>query len=115
MQRLHENDLSGFLIAQGGWTVLSLPAINEDGTALYPTIMPLDKLLKLQRTDPHYFERQYMQNPQPMEGRMYQSFRTYVEIPKTTKIKSKIYVVWPIKGMIIYVLFTISKQKLGAM
>ena len=27
MQRLHEDDLTGFLVEQGGWSLLSLPAI----------------------------------------------------------------------------------------
>jgi len=29
MQRLHQNDLAGHLIEQGGWEVLSFPAIAE--------------------------------------------------------------------------------------
>jgi hypothetical protein len=29
MQRVHLNDLSGYLMESGGWTVLSLPAIAE--------------------------------------------------------------------------------------
>lgn len=30
MQRLHQNDLAGHLREQGGWTVLSLPAIADE-------------------------------------------------------------------------------------
>jgi len=31
MQRLHEDDLAGYLIEQGGWELVSFPAIAEQG------------------------------------------------------------------------------------
>ena len=60
MQRVHLNDLSGYLMELGGWTVLSLPAIAEQeetiaigdnefhvrraGEALHPELESLESL-----------------------------------------------------------------------
>lgn len=84
MQRLHESDLCGFLLDKEPeeWTVLSLPAIqvDEDGneSALWPMKHTLEELKKLQETEPVVFNTQYMQDPKPKEGLMYQEgFKTY--------------------------------------
>ena len=34
MQRLHDNDLTGHLLAQGGWAHLKIPAIAEEKTII---------------------------------------------------------------------------------
>lgn len=91
MQRLHPRDLTGFLLEKGGWDLLCLPAINEDGTALYPHKLSLKEMEDIRDNDPAYFESQYMQNPQPLEGLMYQYFKTYDEIPVTAKKRYKNY------------------------
>jgi hypothetical protein len=69
MQRLHPNDLCGYLldIEPDEWEVLSFPCI-EDGVALWPEKHTLEELQKIQRNDPVTFERQYLQNPRPAEG-----------------------------------------------
>lgn len=84
MQRLHEDDLCGYLLAKEpeDWTVLSLPAIQTDEngneTALWPMKHTLPELYKLRETNPVIFDTQYMQDPKPKEGLMYQQgFRTY--------------------------------------
>ncbi|MEJ7597777.1 MAG: hypothetical protein WKG01_07705 [Kofleriaceae bacterium] len=49
-QRLDQDDLIGRLITAGGWTLLELPAEDDDGTLLAPEILSREKLdaLKLQ-------------------------------------------------------------------
>lgn len=68
MQRIHQNDLSGYLIKQGGWEVLCLPALREDGTSLWPFKMDVPELEKLRTLNPFVFDTQYQQNPKPPEG-----------------------------------------------
>lgn len=92
MQRLHPRDLTGFLLGKGGWDLLCLPAIKEDGTALYPHKLSLTEMQVMRSDDPAYFESQYMQNPQPMEGLMYPNgFKIYEEMPITVKRVAKNY------------------------
>jgi len=99
MQRLHEDDLSGHLLKQGGWTVLSFPAIAEEdetytvknlagactfsrrrGEALHPLRQPLESLENLRREIGEYvFAGQYQQRPTPLGGGMVKAewFRRY--------------------------------------
>ena len=98
MQRLHEHDLCGYLqeIEPETWTVLSLPVIQTDPEtgeehALWPMKHNLEELYKLRDINPLVFETQYMQNPIPKEGLMYEGFRTYKldELPAGTKALQK--------------------------
>jgi predicted phage terminase large subunit-like protein len=85
MQRLHENDLCGYLMDKepDKWRVLSLPAIQtnpETGEefALWPMKHTLEELREMREVNPVIFDTQYMQNPKPKEGLMYQEgFKTY--------------------------------------
>lgn len=85
MQRLHENDLCGYLMDKepGEWRVLSLPAIqiNEETgekSALWPMKHTLQELERMREVNPVIFDTQYMQDPKPKEGLMYQDgFKTY--------------------------------------
>ena len=88
MQRLHEHDLCGYLqeIEKDEWRVLSLPVIqiNEKGEreALWPYKHTLEELDKINAANSFVFETQYMQNPTPMEGLMYEHpFKTYSTLP----------------------------------
>ncbi|MGJ1431604.1 phage terminase large subunit [Sphingobacterium spiritivorum] len=101
MQRLHENDLCGHVLANypGEWTVLSLPSIIvedgqdlKEGRALWGFKHTLDELLKMNDINPINFGRQYMQNPQPKEGLMYRAFKEYINIPPYFKAYRKAYV-----------------------
>ena len=94
MQRVHENDLCGFLETQepGEWTVLSLPCIqtNSEGeeTALWPFKHSLEELKKLRDINKYVFDTQYMQDPKPLEGQMYeQGFKEYDLIPAGQKVR----------------------------
>jgi predicted phage terminase large subunit-like protein len=103
MQRVHLNDLSGYLIESGDWTVLSLPAIavhdetipiDKDqvhhrcvGEALHPALASLASLEKLQRQISSYdFAAQYQQCPVPPGGAMIREewLRYYDHLPART-------------------------------
>jgi predicted phage terminase large subunit-like protein len=88
MQRLHEDDLVGHVLAQEDWEVVRFPAIAEAdevhevetiletrrftrrrGEALHPDREPLDTLDRLRRTIGEYnFAGQYQQSPAPLGG-----------------------------------------------
>jgi len=70
MQRLHEDDMSGFVINGGmgeEFFHLKLPAIYN-GQALWPFKHSLDDLKIEQRADPRTFAGQMMQDPSPEDG-----------------------------------------------
>lgn len=92
MQRLHEEDLCGHILANepGVWTVLSLPSIKEDGTALWPFKHNLEELREMERINPIVFERQHLQNPQPVAGRLYTTFRTYSDLPPGARTRKAV-------------------------
>lgn len=79
--RWHEDDLAGRLKAQeseGGdvWEVLSLPAIDEAGNALWPESWPLDVLNRrrramIKRDGERSWEALFQQNPTPATGDMF--------------------------------------------
>lgn len=97
MQRLHEDDLCGFLQRKepGVWHVVSMPCIyTEDGEekALWPHTHTLGELYAMRDADAFTFETQYMQNPKPIEGLMYTNYREYEKIPQSTGGKMKAYI-----------------------
>lgn len=73
MQRLHEEDLCGYLIDQspGEWAILSFPCIKEGDTALWPFKHTMEELIKLRQENESVFERQYQQDPKPLSGRLF--------------------------------------------
>ncbi|HEV7378186.1 MAG TPA: hypothetical protein VGN64_00220, partial [Dyadobacter sp.] len=84
MQRLHENDLCGYLLENepGEWHVLSLPCIYTDEDciekALWPFKHTLEELRALEAQNPLVFGRQYMMNPMPAGGYLYsREWKTY--------------------------------------
>lgn len=73
MQRLHENDLAGWLLDGGNgekWEHLCLPAIDGDGNALWPDKHDIETLRKMEQASPYVFAGQYLQRPAPPEGGM---------------------------------------------
>jgi hypothetical protein len=90
MQRLHEDDLVGHALRQGGWKLLKFPAIAEEdethvietpfgrktftrraGEALHPEREPLEVLANLREIQGEYhFAAQYQQSPSPRGGGM---------------------------------------------
>lgn len=74
MQRLHEKDLAGWLLAGGNgesWENICLPALQADGTALWPEKHGVEQLLLMQQASPYTFAGQYQQNPSPPEGNIF--------------------------------------------
>jgi len=90
MQRLHQDDLVGHVIAKEDWDVLSFPAIAEEDTVhqirsplgdrlfrrkvgdiLHPERESQDTLIKIRQNLGEYnFASQYQQNPAPPGGAM---------------------------------------------
>ena len=87
MQRLHEDDLAGKLLREGGWDHLDLPAIADDdqmipigpgvvhhrgkGEALHPARESLALLEEIRREMGSLsFSAQYLQRPVPLEGNL---------------------------------------------
>lgn len=71
MQRLHESDLSGWLLDGGNgeeWEHVCLPAIQDDGTALWPEKHDIETLRRMEQAAPYVFAGQYMQRPAPLDG-----------------------------------------------
>ena len=71
MQRLHEDDMSGFLLSGGSgeeWEHLCLPALGGDNQPLYPEKHTFDELEIIRQADKYTFAGQYMQTPAPDEG-----------------------------------------------
>jgi predicted phage terminase large subunit-like protein len=85
MQRVHQNDLAGYLQEQGGFEVLNLPAIaqraetydlgdgrtytRQKGELLHPDHEPAHVLMELKREmGPIAFSAQYQQSPIPPGG-----------------------------------------------
>jgi len=71
MQRLHEEDLSGFLLNGGSgeeWEHLCLPALNENNEPLYSEKHTFEELEQIRQANRYNFAGQYMQTPAPDEG-----------------------------------------------
>ena len=101
MQRLHEDDLVGHVLAQEPWEVVCFPAIAEAdevheietilgpqtftrrrGDALHPEREPLETLDRIRRTIGEYnFAGQYQQSPAPLGGGLVKAewFKRYGE------------------------------------
>ncbi len=74
MQRLHENDLAGWLLNGGNgekWEHVCLPALRDDGTALWPEKHTVDDLMRMMNASPYNFSGQYQQQPAPPEGNLF--------------------------------------------
>lgn len=77
MQRLHEEDLAGWLLAGGNgetWEHLCLETLmdtTEGPKALWPEKHDVKKLQLMQRAAPYVFAGQYQQRPAPIEGGLF--------------------------------------------
>ena len=91
-QRLHENDLAGWLLAGNTgeqWEHLCIPAITENGEALWPEKHSIEELRRMQDALPYTFAGQYMQRPSPADGGIFKpdNIQTIDEIPAGQKIQ----------------------------
>ena len=103
MQRLHENDLAGYLLGQGGWEHLDLPSIavedavialgrgrlmkRRSGDILHPERESKDALDRIKaEIGSLKFSAQYQQRPVPLEGNLIRRdwFRYYEHLPQVS-------------------------------
>ena len=84
--RWHEDDLAGRLLESNPdeWDVLELPAIDDDGNALWPQWYDKESLDRIRKTiGPRDWSALYQQRPAPEEGTYFQSdwLRPYTQAP----------------------------------
>ena len=73
-QRVHEADLTDYFTSGKDvdeWHTTILKGLDEAGNALYPEMMPKEKLLILQEKSPYVFASQYQQDPLPAGGGLF--------------------------------------------
>lgn len=85
MQRLHEEDLSGWLLNGGSgehWHHLNIPAKDEAGASFWPAQFPAEMLDRLETSSPYVFAGQYMQNPAPLGGGIFKDeWWRFLDVP----------------------------------
>lgn len=92
--RWHEDDLSGRILERAKatgdkWTVLDLPAIGDDGAALWPEWYPIESLERIRaQLDTREWSALYQQRPVPPEGAYFKTewLRTYDRAPKDMRL-----------------------------
>jgi hypothetical protein len=95
MTRWHVNDLAATVqeLGEDGygehWDVLSMPAIDNDGQALWPERWPLEKLNRIRATiGSREFAAQYQQSPKHSEGNILDSSKLLM-VDRETAMKWK--------------------------
>lgn len=76
MQRLHEEDLSGFLLKGGSdevWDHLFIPVLNDNDEPLWPAKHDREELARMERSNSYVFAGQYMQRPAPLGGGIFKT------------------------------------------
>lgn len=86
MQRLADEDLTGFLLNGGDgkeWDHVCIPAINDEGQSYWPEKEPIESLLQLKEKGNFTFEGQYQQRPYVLGGEIIKGewFGRYSELP----------------------------------
>lgn len=80
--RWHRDDLSGRLLEQG-WEAINLPAIDDDGNALWPERYPVERLEETRKKIGEYtWASLYQGEPRPRGGRVYGEPNFYIDFPK---------------------------------
>jgi predicted phage terminase large subunit-like protein len=87
MQRLHQEDLAGWLLAGGNgeeWEHISLPALRADGTALWPEKHDVATLHRMEKSNRQVFAGQYQQRPNAEGGNIMRGewFKLYDQPPR---------------------------------
>lgn len=85
MQRLAVNDLVGYLMDNDkahDWHVLSIPAITEDGRAIYPQRHSIEDLRNMEKQNPFVFSSQFLQRPMVKGGNKFKrEMFEFVDLP----------------------------------
>jgi predicted phage terminase large subunit-like protein len=124
--RWHPDDLIGRLTGKGRWQPVNLPAVSDDGRALWPTRWPLDLLAERRAEVGEYdWNSLYLGRPRIRGGTVFQDVHFYDGLPppgmriaigvdfaytaKTSSDWSVAIVVGELKG-VLYVLHVVRKQ-----
>lgn len=87
--RWHEDDLAGRLIKQG-WENVCLPALDDEGRALWPERWPAERLLEIRsRIGEYGWTSLYQGRPRPRGGALFQD-AYYYEPPTPDGLRIKI-------------------------
>lgn len=91
MQRLHEEDLAGWLINGGNgeeWEVISIPVLDDEENPLWPQKHDKEKLFQMRASNSYVFSSQYMQRPSPKGGDIIKGawFKRYSVLPKLKRL-----------------------------
>lgn len=84
MTRWHHDDLAGRILNddRDSWEVLNLPAISDDGEALWPERFPVSDLESKRRAmGSRVFEALYQGRPTPLEGGMFKREWVHYDSP----------------------------------
>lgn len=86
MQRLHEDDLAGWLLSGGNgekWDHVCIPALDADGQSFWPEQFPVADLRRKEAANSYVFAGQYMQRPAPVGGGIFKDawWRYYTQAP----------------------------------
>lgn len=123
MQRLHEQDLTGHLLAKGGWEHLNLPVIApksytisigeftkhvEEGELLHEERDDIHVITRLRdEMGPYAFAGQYMQTPAPIGGGEFkETWLRYYDRPFSQADRNHFF-----SGMNIYILVDPAHEK----
>lgn len=87
MQRLHEQDLAGWLLDGGNgeeWHHLNIPVRNEQGEPLWSFKHSAEDLDRMEKANAYVFAGQYMQSPAPIGGGIFKDsyWRYYKVLPR---------------------------------
>lgn len=86
MQRLHENDLTGFLLGGGNgeqWENLVIEAEQGKEESFWPQQFPWEYLKRLEASNSYVYAGQYMQRPAPIGGGLFKDeyWQYYTGLP----------------------------------
>ena len=93
MTRWASNDLAGFILSNYDNVVhINYKAINDDGTPLDEGTLSLEDFeFKTKNMAKEIVYANYQQEPIDIKGRLYNEFKTYVELPKEKIVKISAY------------------------
>lgn len=87
MTRWHEDDPAGRLVRQG-WEHIRLPAIDDEGRALWPERFSADRLMGIREQLGEYgFASLYQGDPMPRGGSLFRDAVTYSELPEGYRVR----------------------------
>ena len=92
-QRVHEEDLTGFLLGGGDlnkWHLFKVSVFTVDGDdTIYPERLTYEDAIRKQRANPSIFAGQYLQEPSPLEGNIFMKswfhITPLVDVPKDVR------------------------------